>query len=64
MARKRKVVKLPEKVQLDFSDIPIYDQGELGSATACAVVACMEYHMRHPKPTEFLYYEVREISGD
>ncbi len=38
MARKRQVVKLPDKVELDFSDIPVYDQGELGSATACAAV--------------------------
>ena len=48
------MMNLPEKV--DYS-IPIYDQGELGSATACAVCAAMEYMLKHPgPPVEFVYY--------
>jgi hypothetical protein len=54
--------KLPEKIELDFSDIPVFDQGELGSATACATVACLEYMLKHPpKEVEFLYFEIRPI---
>lgn len=57
------MVKLPEKVELDFSDIPVQDQGELGAATAFAVCAAMEYMLKHPQPKrEFLYYEVRELT--
>jgi len=63
MVRKRALIKLPEKIELDFSDIPVFDQGELGSATACAAVACMEYLIKHPSKAEFLYFEVRPM-GD
>ncbi len=56
------MVKLPEKVDLSDDSI-VFDQGELGSATACAVVACMEYMLKHPQEAEFIYYEVRPLSS-
>jgi hypothetical protein len=35
--------KLPKKIDLrkDLKNIPIYDQGELGSSAACAIAAAM-----------------------
>lgn len=48
------MVNLPANVTLDFSKIPVVDQGELGSATACVAAAMMEYMQPSLK---LLYYE-------
>ena len=64
MARKNKVVKLPEKVDLHIPGAKIYDQGELGASVTCAMVAALEYMLKQPpKPIEFLYYYERPFNG-
>lgn len=59
-------VKLPSKVDLRSNCPPIFDQGQLGSCTANAGVACRQ--MLSGKPFTnlsrlFLYYEERVIEG-
>lgn len=34
-------IQIPESFTLDIKNIPIYDQGALGSSAACAVCSCI-----------------------
>lgn len=62
--------ELPVKFQLD-KEIPIYDQGDLGSCTANSGCACYRYEYAQLKNTFdtfdpsrlYLYYNTRKIEG-
>jgi homoserine kinase len=51
--------KLPKKVDLRTADQEIYDQGGLGSSTACAVAAA--YKVTKKKVAKFRYYKERDL---
>jgi len=59
--------KLPYKFQLPV-DLPIYDQGPIGSCTAnsgcsCYMYECMEKYLEFNPSRLFLYYNTRLIEG-
>jgi hypothetical protein len=53
--------KLPKKVDLlkQLKDIPIYDQGGLGSLTACAMATA--HRITEKKKAKFRYYHERNL---
>jgi hypothetical protein len=56
--------KLLKKVDLRKRMPPIFDQGELGSSSACATCYATEWIMMHPpkdKSKLFAYYHVEII---
>ncbi len=59
------VRKLPASVNLQSKCPPVYDQGSLGSCTANAIAAAMEYvHKPLSTPSRlFIYYNERVIEG-
>jgi C1A family cysteine protease len=64
------VAKLPPKVDLRPHCPPVYDQGQLGSCTANAIAAAIEFdqlkqNLPHPgAPSRlFIYYNERAIEG-
>jgi C1A family cysteine protease len=64
------VTKLPETVDLRPQCPPVYDQGQLGSCTANAIGAALEFDQikqRKPNPFTpsrlFIYYNERSIEG-
>lgn len=60
----KKVVKLPLKVDLRNKCQPIIDQGNLGSCTACALVAIVGYDKKLLFGSRlFLYYNERMLDG-
>jgi C1A family cysteine protease len=61
---------LPVAVDLTPGCPPVYDQGELGSCTAQAIAAAIEFDQRKQQQTEvfvpsrlFIYYNERAIEG-
>jgi hypothetical protein len=58
---KEKMKKLPTKVELreQLKDIPVYDQGELGSSTACAMATA--HRISAKKKAKFRYYKERNL---
>lgn len=60
---------LPAKVDLTSTCPPVYDQGQLGSCTANAIAAAIEFDLRKQKRPEFtpsrlfIYYQEREMEG-
>lgn len=60
---------LPESVDLRGKCPPVYDQGELGSCTANAIAAAMEFDRMKQKLTDFvpsrlfIYYNERVMEG-
>jgi C1A family cysteine protease len=66
----RKAGPLPPAVDLRAGCPPIYDQGELGSCTANAIGAAMEFDQRKQKLAQtftpsrlFIYYNERALAG-
>lgn len=59
------VMKLPASVNLQAKCPPVYDQGQLGSCTANAIAAAVEYsHKPRFMPSRlFIYYNERVIEG-
>jgi len=63
------VVRLPEKVDLTDQCPPVYDQGQLGSCTANAIAAAIEFDLLKQKKEDFMpsrlfiYYNEREMEG-
>jgi len=63
------VAALPPKVDLRPQCPPVYDQGQLGSCTANAIAAAMQFDEKNagnPDPTPsrlFIYYNERAIEG-
>lgn len=61
--------QLPSKVDLHGTCPPVYDQGALGSCTANALAAAVDYERKHQKlpflsPSRlFVYYNERVIEG-
>ncbi len=62
--------KLPAKVDLRSKCPPVYDQGEIGSCTANAIAAAIEFERRKAGQTPaftpsrlFIYYNERAIEG-
>jgi C1A family cysteine protease len=61
---------LPARVDLKAGCPPVYDQGELGSCTAQAIAAALEFSQRKQAQTDrftpsrlFIYYNERVIEG-
>ena len=54
--------KLPSKIYLRSKHQIIYDQGELGSSTACAVAAAYNFEQRKKHKIKFLYYFIKKMS--
>lgn len=63
---------LPKTVSMEDNkgfQFPVYDQGDLGSCTANAIAAAIEYQLRQQKLAEFtpsrlaIYYDERKIEG-
>jgi hypothetical protein len=50
--------KVPKKVDLRkyLKNIPIYDQGELGSSTACAMAVAFALEHAKKSNVNFIYY--------
>ena len=65
----RKAAALPASVDLRSGCPPVYDQGDLGSCTANAIAAAVEFDQRRQKLSEFtpsrlfIYYNERTIEG-
>ena len=65
----RRAGALPTSVDLRAICPPVYDQGELGSCTANAIAAAVEFDQRKEKLAEFqpsrlfIYYNERAIEG-
>lgn len=63
------VAELPPHVDLTPQMPPVYDQGELGSCTANAIAAAIEYARRKQKLSDFtpsrlfIYYNERAMEG-
>lgn len=63
------LVALPELIDLRASMPPVYDQGALGSCTANAIAAAVEYERKAQNLPDimpsrlFIYYGEREIEG-
>jgi C1A family cysteine protease len=63
------VTSLPPKVDLTQQCPSVYDQGELGSCTANAIAAALEFDLMKEKKQDFMpsrlfiYYNEREIEG-
>ena len=64
------LAKLPKRVDLRRKCPPVYDQGELGSCTACAIAAAHQFDQMKQNKTPvftpsrlFIYYNEREIEG-
>ncbi|MGA2623355.1 MAG: C1 family peptidase [Bacteroidota bacterium] len=63
------LVKLPAKVDLSSKCPPVYDQGQLGSCTANAIAAAIEFDLMKQKgkafvPSRlFIYYNERVMEG-
>ena len=59
------VTKLPASINLQSKCPPVYDQGQLGSCTANAIAAAVEYgHKPRFMPSRlFIYYNERVIEG-
>ncbi len=62
--------KLPPKVDLRSKLPPVYDQGRIGSCTANAIAAAIQFNRRKSKQTPdfvpsrlFIYYNERAIEG-
>jgi C1A family cysteine protease len=62
--------KLPRRVTLRPQCPPVYDQGELGSCTANAIAAALEFDQRKQKQRQpftpsrlFIYYNERVMEG-
>ena len=61
--------KLPAKVDLSNGCPPVYDQGQLGSCTANAISAALQFDQKKQKlksvmPSRlFIYYNERDIEG-
>lgn len=55
--------KLPKKVDLrkQLKDVPVYDQGELGSSTACAMATAIEFELKKKSKPNFLYYNEKPL---
>jgi hypothetical protein len=55
--------KLPKKVDLrkSLKDIPVYDQGKLGSSTACAMATAIAHRITEKKKAKFRYYHERSL---
>jgi chromosome segregation ATPase len=53
-------MKLPPKIMLDTKDIPIFDQGGLGSSTACAVATAAMIQAKKPTLEE----RIEELEGE
>ena len=55
--------KLPKKVDLRkmLKDVPMYDQGELGSSTACAMATAVALEEQQKKEPKFRYYKERNF---
>lgn len=53
--------KLPSKVDLRSQHPIIYNQGELGSSTACAVAAAYNFEQTKKHRIKFLYYFIKKI---
>jgi homoserine kinase len=54
---------LPKKVDLRKDDIPIYDQGGLGSSSACAIASLSPISSSIVPlygPIKFLYYKLKK----
>ena len=64
-----KAIHLPPSVDLRLLMPPVYDQGELGSCTANAIAAAMEYDRLCESKTDFIpsrlfiYYNERAMEG-
>jgi C1A family cysteine protease len=58
-------VALPSSVDLRNLCAPVYDQGQLGSCTANAGIACREFMLQNKVKLSrlFLYYEERNLEG-
>src|ERR1700681_1590601 len=61
---------LPPSVDLRSGCPPVYDQGQLGSCTANAIAAAIEFDQRKQKLTQkfspsrlFIYYNERVLEG-
>jgi len=67
----RMAFAVPEAVDLRANCPPVYDQGQLGSCTANAIAAAVDYERQHQGPTTpfmtpsrlFIYYNERVIEG-
>lgn len=59
-----KVSQLPDKVDLRAKMPPIYDQGQLGSCTANALAALVEFLDGLMGSRLFIYYNERKIEND
>lgn len=56
--------KLPKKVDLreQLKDVPVYDQGGLGSSTACAMATTFALEQQQKnKKAKFCYYHERNL---
>lgn len=68
--RVEKAVVLPPSVDLRPGMPPVYDQGQLGSCTANALSAAVEFDLKRQKATDFMpsrlfiYYNERVIEHD
>ncbi len=66
-----RLMPLPDRVDLRGQCPPVYDQGELGSCTANAIAAALEFDLMKEVPgcapftpsRLFIYYNEREIEG-
>ena len=66
----KRPMDLPEKVDLRPNDMPVFDQGQLGSCTANAISAAYSFNMRKQVEDEiftpsrlFIYYNEREMEN-
>src|SRR5579862_3733417 len=66
----RKAAPLPKSVDLRGGCPPVYDQGELGSCTANAIAAAIEFDQKKQKMAQpfmpsrlFIYYNERALAG-
>lgn len=63
------VTQLPAKVDLRAQDCPVFDQGNLGSCTANAIISAFDFDRKKqgiyttPGSRLFLYYQERVIEG-
>lgn len=67
----KKMKKLPRKVDLRTDDLPVFDQGSLGSCTANAVSTAFAYSVLKQQEEElytpsrlFIYYNTRIVEGN
>lgn len=66
----KKIKKLPEKVDLREKDLPLFDQGSLGSCTANAISVAFAFNLiKQNQPffipsRLFIYYNTRVLEGN